>query len=603
MIDVLVTNSNNLNIMEVSLYVYDLSKGLARQWSLPLTGIQIDAIYHTSLVFGGTEYFFGSGVQRTIPGSTHHGQPMQVIHQGTTEIPMSVIEEYMESLAEIYTAESYDLFLHNCNNFTQDLSIFLTGSEIPDHIRKLPQKVLDTPFGQMLRPQIDKAMRGITQGDQSVTPAVGSNLSQPTTPDTASHQNGVKGSRQIPEDFQHIVHSVTSSQELEKLLKAAEKSCAVIFFTSATCAPCKIVYPTYDSLAAEAGSKAVLIKVDINQAHEIGMKYDVRATPTFITLLKGVQENRWTGSSPSELEGNMRLLIQMAWPIHPHRNIPAPTFSRKVDQYVMYQNLPPLEKLVAKLGDTAKHPALTGLISFIKARNTDGAAEAPLPDLPTFSKYMQSDQSALDQGSTFALVDLIRIAFLDTRLSGYFATETSHSTIRAILSGMADLPNAAYNLQVVTLQLLCNLFSSHLYPPRIVEDASFLTTVLEPVQSSLTSSKASKTRAISAAFVYNLASYNHNFRVDDRPDTLSETVQTELVAALVEAIDKESESAEALHGELAALGMLLYMAPVDGEVLQLCQAMNARDILKSKGEVATLKGEKLIGEVGELFSI
>lgn len=91
--------------MDVELYVYDLSKGLARQFSMQMTGIHIDAIYHTSLVFGGTEFFFGQGVHRTRPGSTHHGQPMKVIKQGRTELPMPVIEEYMESLAQIYTAE------------------------------------------------------------------------------------------------------------------------------------------------------------------------------------------------------------------------------------------------------------------------------------------------------------------------------------------------------------------------------------------------------------------------------------------------------------------------------------------------------------------
>lgn len=45
--------------MDVQLYVYDLSQGMARQYSLMITGVQIDAIYHTSIVFGGVEYFFG----------------------------------------------------------------------------------------------------------------------------------------------------------------------------------------------------------------------------------------------------------------------------------------------------------------------------------------------------------------------------------------------------------------------------------------------------------------------------------------------------------------------------------------------------------------
>lgn len=113
--------------MDVQLYVYDLSKGLARVWSRPLTGIQIDAIYHTSLVLGHTEYFFGNGVKRKIAGTTHHGQPIEVLYMGHTELPMEVIDEYVDSLEQVYTEESYDLFLHNCNNFTQDLSMFLLG--------------------------------------------------------------------------------------------------------------------------------------------------------------------------------------------------------------------------------------------------------------------------------------------------------------------------------------------------------------------------------------------------------------------------------------------------------------------------------------------
>lgn len=72
---------------------------------MPLTGIQIDAIYHTSLVFGNVEYFFGQGIHRTVPGKTHHGQPMEKLRMGRTELPMEVIQEYLESLAQIYTPE------------------------------------------------------------------------------------------------------------------------------------------------------------------------------------------------------------------------------------------------------------------------------------------------------------------------------------------------------------------------------------------------------------------------------------------------------------------------------------------------------------------
>lgn len=149
--------------MDIELYVYDLSQGLARQMSLAFLGVQIDAVYHTSLVFGGIEYMFGAGVQTCYPGATHHGQPFQKIKLGRTELPLEVILEYLETLKQTYTPESYDLFAHNCNNFTNDFAMFLVGKGIPAHITSLPETVLQTPFGQMLRPQLDRAMRSVTQ--------------------------------------------------------------------------------------------------------------------------------------------------------------------------------------------------------------------------------------------------------------------------------------------------------------------------------------------------------------------------------------------------------------------------------------------------------
>jgi hypothetical protein len=79
--------------MDVQLYVYDLSQGLARQFSQQFLGTQIDAIYHTSIVLDGIEYFFGAGIQTCLAGSTHHGRPMQVISLGKTELPMEIILE------------------------------------------------------------------------------------------------------------------------------------------------------------------------------------------------------------------------------------------------------------------------------------------------------------------------------------------------------------------------------------------------------------------------------------------------------------------------------------------------------------------------------
>lgn len=95
-------------MIDVQLYIYDLSNGVAKQVSLGLLGKQIDAVYHTSIVMNGLEYVYDGGVKAVPAGKTHLGPPMKTEFLGMTELPMNVILEYLESLKEIYT-ERQDL--------------------------------------------------------------------------------------------------------------------------------------------------------------------------------------------------------------------------------------------------------------------------------------------------------------------------------------------------------------------------------------------------------------------------------------------------------------------------------------------------------------
>ena len=44
--------------------------------------LQIDGIWHTAIVVGGLEYYYGGGVNQSIPGSTPFGQPLQKVDLG-----------------------------------------------------------------------------------------------------------------------------------------------------------------------------------------------------------------------------------------------------------------------------------------------------------------------------------------------------------------------------------------------------------------------------------------------------------------------------------------------------------------------------------------
>lgn len=600
--------------MDVELYIYDLSRGMARQFSLALTGIQIDAIYHTAIVFGGVEYFFGQGVHRKIPGSTHHGRPMKVIPLGKTELPAEVIEEYLDSLQSIYTPESYDLFLHNCNNFSQDLAVFLVGKSIPDEIRNLPETFLRTPMGQMLRQQLDQSMRQMTQAPDAVagqnvprnTPAPARVVNQK---DKQTVNNGVNGHhRHLPAAFVNgeqvqsqpgHVHYPKSCRDLDTLLKNADKSCAVIFFTSATCPPCKIVYPAYDELAAEAGNKATLIKVDVSQVYDIAARYQVRATPTFMTYLRGKKDQEWSGAHEARLRGNVRLLVQMAHQQHAHTKLRLPSFEQKIQSPIMYTKIPPLEKLVGKIGKAANDKEVKEIIDYVRNRDVKNMANSAIPNLHNFGEWFHTSFKQLPIETHFAIVDLIRIATIDTRVSSFLAAEHEHRTLKLLVPKDKDFSTTPYNMQVVTVQLFCNLFGSNLFQEAMTDGSSDLRVLVEQLASQCLLAEHQNARSLAAALVYNLAAYDHNERIDGRPDKVNVSNMGDLEAALVQAVVAEEQNQDTLHSLLMALGLILYAGPADASIWELSMAMDVRETLKAKAKMAIFAKEPLLREIGE----
>lgn len=58
--------------------------------------------------------------------------------------------EFLNDIAPRFAPEKYNLFTNNCNNFSNECAMFLTGSGIPSHIVDLPNEVLATPMGKLL---------------------------------------------------------------------------------------------------------------------------------------------------------------------------------------------------------------------------------------------------------------------------------------------------------------------------------------------------------------------------------------------------------------------------------------------------------------------
>ncbi|KAF7998979.1 hypothetical protein HF325_006511 [Metschnikowia pulcherrima] len=140
----------------VKVYVYDLSRGLASVYSPMILGTKIDAIYHTSTVVYGQEYYIDQGIKVCAkPGTTKYGTPIEVLDMANTLIDQDTFSDFVQELMEHdegkYHASAYDLFDNNCNHFTDVLVEFLVGRNLEDRILNLPQQVLAGPNGQLLR--------------------------------------------------------------------------------------------------------------------------------------------------------------------------------------------------------------------------------------------------------------------------------------------------------------------------------------------------------------------------------------------------------------------------------------------------------------------
>ncbi|KAK8763421.1 desumoylating isopeptidase 1-like [Amblyomma americanum] len=148
---------------EVFLYMYDLSKELAKTITPTLLGKELPGVYHTSIVVHGMEYFFGSmGVVSCPVGNTNLQAPDRIISLGRSELTLGVFSDYLCEIGESsYSGTTYNMFHHNCNNFSQDVALFLTGNSIPPEVLEMPSEFLDTPLGNSLAAHYENIMKDL----------------------------------------------------------------------------------------------------------------------------------------------------------------------------------------------------------------------------------------------------------------------------------------------------------------------------------------------------------------------------------------------------------------------------------------------------------
>ena len=142
----------------IQLAVYDLSRGMAIALSQQILGQRIEGIWHTGVIAYNAEFYYGGGIQITPPGVFTANNQMQastIITIGQTNKTRNELDLFLTTIASRFTAYTYDLLRNNCNNFANEVCIFLTGKSIPAYILNQGDIIFSTPGGAMLRPMIE----------------------------------------------------------------------------------------------------------------------------------------------------------------------------------------------------------------------------------------------------------------------------------------------------------------------------------------------------------------------------------------------------------------------------------------------------------------
>ncbi|PPQ86324.1 hypothetical protein CVT25_005625 [Psilocybe cyanescens] len=641
----------------VKLYVYDLSRGMARQLSRQLTGRQIDGIWHTSVVVFGKEIFYGQGIDITSPGRSHHGQPLTVVDMGETSLDEETFNEYLDEMRQHYTADKF-----NCNSFSDDCIGFLTGQSIPSYIKDLPTDFLSTPFGAALRPTIDAMYRRPTPGPiptpaSAVSASPDPQLASSILQAVASHAQGngyAQAGTRATESLASPIHIVTNPASFNGFLKSHKAS--VAFFTSQTCPPCRVIEPVFERLAEEKGlhdsrngAAFAKIDIDVGMGNALASEWNVRATPTFMFFLDGKKLDELKGADANKLRSQIDLLLFQAFPPHPHTSTSMPAVQALSMNPIIFSQVPSIDTVLAKLSsfideqptwpESSKQSKadVKAVLSrtvqpYLKSRfQPPTPATNPLPSATpsTLTAWGQTSAllaSALPVESLFPLVDMWRLAFHDPAVGAWAATLTTTTSatdpIRVFLpkaiSTQDTASKGARNYTLTVLRLLCNAFSNAALAQSLLRNNESRGKISDLLVPSLLHSDP-LVRTASASLAFDIAAVLQKERVEsvrtgkgiraESEEYLADW-EIEIVSAVIEAVDREKENEEVVHRLTAALAFYLRLSPqYESQLQPLLEVLQSRQLLKSKlvkgdgwkteGGIGKKDVRKLVEEVAE----
>jgi thioredoxin 1 len=92
---------------------------------------------------------------------------------------------------------------------------------------------------------------------------------------------------------------IATNTSFDELLE--NEKLVIVDFWATWCGPCRMLSPILDEVEEEMADKIAVVKVNVDDADEIAMRYRIMSIPTLIFFKGGQMVDRTVGAMPKNL--------------------------------------------------------------------------------------------------------------------------------------------------------------------------------------------------------------------------------------------------------------------------------------------------------------